>query len=506
MNAPRGDKWAAAPAPKIQDLAPQPALPPSLLPFYVLLRGAAAELLRLDAPMWLARAPGVVDVLGGPAEHPGTVTLSMAIPRAVYTAIQNRDDQRVRIRILRSASKGGNLDWEGDVATIYTKKGPPRSLAVLEAQFAEDGTPWMMELMAWMIGLRRTHQLNTPKQGFDLVAWDHLPDSPGFGEDAAFATSISLALKASTGLDKKRVDGLRVGRAVVHGAKEVLGWRLPVTEALTSGVGQHGCMVSIEHGVDPIMQWVPVPEHVVLATIDAGVDYAVEPGLRMRAAVGASMALEHLNAALRKAKQNQRGGWGQVTPAEFEGGLRDHVPAKETGAEWLKRFKRVADDALCDLVDPEDAYRLRAIAEHHVRESGRSRRFVQQLQDYARTKREDFLVEAGRALNSSHRSLREKCGIQNEAVDKLLGAINKAGRKAGLFGGRLAEAGEGSAVVVLAHVSAMERLRELVRAHAERVGAGGTVLTEIGQGGVLSGWWEGVLEATEADAQEAGRK
>ncbi len=132
---------------------------------------------------------------------------------------------------------------------------------------------------------------------------------------------------------------------------------------------------------------------------------------------------------------------------------------------------------------------------------------VQQLQDYARTKREDFLAEAGRALNSSHRSLREKCGIQNEVVDELLAAVNKAGRKAGLFGGRMCESGSGSAVLVLAHVSAMDRLREIVREHTARVGKGGTVLAEIGQGGVLSGWWEGVIDVAEEDspADKAGK-
>jgi len=457
-------------------------------------------MLRLDGPLWITRAPGSVDVLGGPGEQPGSVSMTMAIGRAVYCAIQNRQDKKIRIRILRPASKGGTLEWAGDVPTIYTKKGPPRSQAVLEAQFEEDEAPWMLEMVAWMIGLRRTHQLNTPKQGFDLVVWDHLPDSPGFGEDGAFSTAISLAMKASTGLDKKRVDGIRVARAIRHGAEEVLAWRLPFMEILTAGVGQRGCLVSIEHGVDPIMQWVPVPEHVVLATVDVGVEYACDPQDRLRAATGAAMALEHLNAGLRKAKVSQRGGWGQVTPAEFEGGLRDHVPAKESGADWLKTYKRIADEKVSVEVDAEGSYRLRALAEHHVRESGRARRFVQQLQDYARTKREDFLAEAGRALNSSHRSLREKCSIQSEEVDALLAKINKAGRKAGLFGGRMCEGGAGSAIVVLAHLSALDRLREIVLEHTSKSAAGGAVMSDIGQGGVLSGWWEGVLEVAEENS------
>ena len=79
----------------------------------------------------------------------------------------------------------------------------------------------------------------------------------------------------------------------------------------------------------------------------------------------------------------------------------------------------------------------------------------------------------------------------------------KAGRKAGLFGSRLAEAGRGSAVVVLGHATAMPRLREIGAAHAEEYG-GGQVLTEASQGGVLDGWWEGVLDAKDKEEDASG--
>lgn len=480
-----------------------PPLPASLLPFAALLKGAAEDFLQLDAPLWLTRAPGSVDVLGGPAEMPGMLSVSQAIGRGVYCAIQNRKDDRIRIRILRSQAEGGPQEWTGRVGTLYTKKGPPRSLVILRQQFEADQAPWMMEFLAAMIGLRRTHQLNTPKQGFDLVIWDQVPATSGAGRTAARASALALAFKASTGLDKKRVDGIRVARAVAYGQHEVLGRTLGLTPALTSGVARQGCLLQTEHAADPIMQWVPLPEHVLIAVVDLGLGAVATPAAVDGASVGAHMALERLNAALLKAKKPPRFGWGQVTASEFEGGLRDFVPIKETGSEWRAAFKGM-QQTWAEQVAPTTSYRLRAVAEHHVREAGRARRFLDSLQEYARSRREEDLIEVGRAMTGSHRSLAEKCGIANAAVDDFIARLNEGGRKAGFFGARLAETGGGSLVAVLAQASALDRLREITKEFSKAHKTSAALLSGTGQGGVLMAWWEGMLETVEdADVDDA---
>ncbi len=505
---PRGGRLRQTPRPAINRghpaglLLAHPPLPPSLLPFAALLKGATEDFLLLDAPLWLSRAPGSVDVLGGPAEMPGMLSVSQALGRSVFCAIQNRKDDRIRIRVLRGASEGGPQEWTGRIGTLYTKKGPPRSLVVLQQQFEADKAPWMMEFVAAMIGLRRTHQLNTPKQGFDLVLWDQVPTSSGAGRTAARATALALAFKAATGLDKKRVDGVRVARAVSYGQHEVLARTLGLTPALTSGIARTGCLLQTEHAPDPIMQWVPLPDHVQIAVVDLGLGAVSAPEAVEAASVAAHMALERLNAGLVKAKKPPRAGWGQVTASEFEGGLRNFVPVKETGAEWSAAFSGM-QQTWAEQVVPASAYRLRAVAEHHVREAGRARRFLDSLQEYARARREEDLIEVGRSMTGSHRSLAEKCGIASAPVDDFIARLNEGGRKAGFFGARLAEAGGGSLVSVLAQSSALERLREIVKDYSKAKKTAAALLPGSGQGGVLMAWWEGVLETVdEADVDE----
>lgn len=350
-------------------------------------------------------------------------------------------------------------------------------------------------MMAWMIGLRRTHQLNTPKVGFSLVVWNRLPAGGGFQAKTAFATSVSLALKASTGVDIKRVDGVRIARAVVHGAREVLGETIPLASALTCSVGQQGCAMSIEHGVDPVMQWIPLPDHCVIAGVDSCVQEPVSLEARIAAATGAAMGMCYLNKARKKAKEQLLGGWGQITPSQFEGGLRDYVPTKEKGGDWAKKFSS-EEDVLAH-VDPERNYRERALSEHQVRESSRALRMVAQLGEFGRTKKEDFLSEAGKSMNSSHRSLREKCTISHPEVDDLLGRIQEAGRAAGLFGARLAESGENGVIAVLAHSSAEISLREITAEWMEGRDGKSMILTGTGLGGSLTGWWEGIFSPKE---------
>ncbi|MDP6850173.1 MAG: hypothetical protein QGH51_04380 [Planctomycetota bacterium] len=480
---------------------PEPALPASFLPFSALLASEAEGWLQLDKPLWMSRAPGRLKILGGPTEAPGTVTLSMPISRSVYTAIQNREDRKIRIRSLLPDSWGGDRLWEGDIDTLYTRKGPPRSMAVLKQIFSEPEDLWMMRVLAVMLGLRRTRQLNTPKKGFDILIWSRVPEGIGYGERAAFGVSLALALKGSTGLSKKRVDGILVARAVAQGFAEVLDDPIPMTDVLTSSLGRVDCALQIEHGADPDMQWIPVPPQCSFAAVDLGFEETISPEVRQRHQTGAAMAMSHLNAEMQAQKSPEYGGWGQVAPPAFEGGLRGHVPASEKGESWLKKFRRKSDaKELSTLVDPSFTYRLRANAEHECRESGRSRRLVANLNDFSRTMRETYLAEAGRCLGSSQRSFKEKCGLDLSPMSEFFKLFNESGRKGGMFGMRMTLAGGCSVFAALVHQSARQDLRLMVEEFTEKHPdcKDGTVIIGSDDGGVLRSWWEGVLEPAHA--------
>ncbi|MCH2111551.1 MAG: hypothetical protein MK213_01730 [Planctomycetes bacterium] len=479
---------------------PEPSLPASLLPFATLLSGEAGETLQLDKPLWLTKAPARLPVLGGPAHAPGTASLSVPLSRSVATAIQDRDDRKIRIRWLQPEAWGGERCWEGEIDDLYTKKGPPRSMAVLKAYFESKDAMWMMRFLAVMLGLRRTRQLNTPKKGFEIVVWSRIPMGENFGERAAFGVSLAMALKGSTGLSKKRVDGVLVARAVMQGYDEILGEDVPLIDALTSALGRNDCMLYIEHGANLTMQWVPIPAQCSFAAADLCYEDYIPREDRDHSALVSRMALFHLNKALKAAGEQELGSWGQVAPSDFEDGLRDHVPASQKGADWLKEFRRNADaKEILDRIEPTQTFRLRAAAEHECRESARARSLVQNLNDYSRSTREAYLAEAGRCLLSSHRSLSEKCKLEHPVANDFITVIKDAGRKEGMFGARVTREGGSSVMSALVHQSARQDFREMVETFTDKHKEcdGSSVIIGTEDGGVLRGWWEGVLEPKE---------
>ena len=80
-------------------MMPVPPLPSKLLPFSAILRGSASDLFDFGKEIWITRAPGCVDLVGGVAEMPGSVSVSYATGRSVFSAIQNRPDNKINIRI-----------------------------------------------------------------------------------------------------------------------------------------------------------------------------------------------------------------------------------------------------------------------------------------------------------------------------------------------------------------------------------------------------------------------
>jgi galactokinase len=87
---------------------------------------------------------------------------------------------------------------------------------------------------------------------------------------------------------------------------------------------------------------------------------------------------------------------------------------------------------------------------------------------FATALRDGDLVEAGRLMTASHRSLAHDFEVSTPALDAL---VDWLGRRPGVFGARLTGAGFGGCVVALAEPGALDL--STLGARAWRVRAGG---------------------------------
>jgi galactokinase len=129
----------------------------------------------------------------------------------------------------------------------------------------------------------------------------------------------------------------------------------------------------------------------------------------------------------------------------------------EAAAFRLGPLGRVAPHAAVAIPDAL----LRRRARHVVSECDRVRWFAAALRD-------GDLVEAGRLMTASHRSLAHDFEVSTPALDAL---VDWLGRRPGVFGARLTGAGFGGCVVALAEPGALDL--STLGARAWRVRAGG---------------------------------
>src|ERR1700735_4512734 len=59
---------------------------------------AGHDFFAADKPLWVARAPGRLDVMGGNVDYTGGMVLQGLLREAVWVAVQRRTDDTIRVR------------------------------------------------------------------------------------------------------------------------------------------------------------------------------------------------------------------------------------------------------------------------------------------------------------------------------------------------------------------------------------------------------------------------
>ena len=112
-----------------------------------------AGFFRQGEPIWVARAPGRIDLMGGIADYSGATVLELPIAEATFAAVQLRLDQRVEILSVGADRPGGHSTFSGQLAPILGTDQADR-YAASRQQFNDIGQRWAsvrrpMQLWSW---------------------------------------------------------------------------------------------------------------------------------------------------------------------------------------------------------------------------------------------------------------------------------------------------------------------------------------------------------------------
>lgn len=441
--------------------------------------------LSADAPLYIARAPGRLDVMGGIADYSGARVLELPLDRSTTALLQRQEQPSCDVATYRGTR------WEFltiDLPTVVGGTlGTRRALAAWFAQREPDR--WA----SYVVGVVQACLQHAAREGGDaptglrLLIDSTVPEGRGVASSAALEVAVGAAVLASHGARMSAMDLATVCQAVEN---HVVGAPCGIMDQTASACGRRDRLLRLRCQPGTIEGYLEIPAGYRFYGIDSGISHAVSGVDYGTVRTAAFMGYRMIAAAagLRAAPDGARvriddprwGGYlANLTLAEFAG-VWSALPEQMSGTEFLRRYDGITDRAT--RVHPDRLYPVRQATEHPVREEARVVRFAELLgvADPSEQGR-DAAVGLGRLMYESHRSY-GACGLGSEGTDRLVQLVGAQGPDHGLFGAKITGGGSGGTVAVFGTARAEPLVRDLAAHYGAETGRDTRVFTGSGPG------------------------
>jgi len=433
--------------------------------------GGLADFFTDDRPLWVARAPGRLDVMGGIADYSGSLVLQMPIAEAAVAAVQTADDQHLRIASLPEDGQGAVRQFEIRLDDLQALTA--RSYEESCRWFREnDPDPWAAYVAGTLLVLARHHEIRLD-QGLRLLIHSQVPEGKGVSSSAALEVAAMQALAHHFGI---ALSGAQLAHLCQEVENRIVGAPCGIMDQMTAALGQRDHLLALLCQPAEVLGFVPVAANIGFWGIDSGVRHAVSgsdyTSVRTGAFMGYRMLAEWAGlevtpgdrpGRVRIVDPLWRGYLANVTPADWAERF-GHLPVEMEGEEFLERYGGTTD--LATRVEPDRVYAVAAPTQHPVLEHDRVRRFAALL---GGPLSEAALGEMGELMYQSHRSYSD-CRLGSPETDLLVQMVRVAGPACGVYGAKITGGGSGGTVAVLAAADAGPIVADIAQRYAHRSG------------------------------------
>jgi len=392
------------------------------------------SLFAADRPVFIARAPGRLDVMGGIADYSGARVLELPLECATFALVQAQDEPVCKVASLR-----------GDRWDFFASDLPLAPPAQLAAWFRErEADRWA----SYVVGVVQALVPAEATSGLRILIHSSVPEGRGVASSAALEVAVAVAVAATSSHPINPADLAALCQRVEN---HVVGAPCGIMDQMTSACGKQDRLLQLRCQPGTIEGYVAVPPGYRFYGIDSGISHAVSGADYGTIRTAAFMGLRILTT-----ETPWRGGYlADLTPAEFSQFARS-LPEEMKGAEFLERYGGISDTAT--VVHPDRRYPVRIAAQHPVGEQQRVDRFAELLPTLG--DHPDAANELGRLMYASHQSY-SACGLGSTGTDAIVELIRAAGPQRGVFGAKITGGGSGGTVAILATRDAESVVREI---------------------------------------------
>jgi len=430
-----------------------------------------------DGPVFVARAPGRLDVMGGIADYSGSLVLQWPIREATRVAVRPWRQRRFSI-----TSLSGEGERTCDVPLDLVDGTHPYAHAA--AWFAADpARHWAAYVAGVFLVLAREHAVRFATGAAILIESD-VPEGKGVSSSAALeAATMEAALAAWQVSMNPTLRAVRCQQV----ENLIVGAPCGVMDQMTSICGEAESLMALLCQPAAFQGSVHLPDQLRVWGIDSGIRHAITGADYGAVRVGAFMGYRILAelAGLRVAPGTHEG-HVQVDDPRWGGYLANvgtrtfrrfapAIPELLNGAAFLARYQGTTD--LITRVDPSRTYAIRTPTAHPIHEHERVEEWAQQLRSSPSTRpsgplgagSEPDAVRLGALMYESHASY-SACGLGSEGTDRIVALARERGVARRIYGAKITGGGSGGTVAVLADADAGQTVRAIARQYAEERG------------------------------------
>jgi L-arabinokinase len=446
------------------------------------------DFLRGREPLFIARAPGRLDVMGGIADYSGSLVLQLPLEVATTAIVQPTVERTIELLSLRPRSgRAAHYSVALDALLEGALRDPEKLRARVTARRDDKWAAYVLGVVHACL-VRQGAEARASAGGFRMLILSDVPEGKGVSSSAALEVASLAAVAARYGIEM-RDEAIAI--ASQWAENHVAGAPCGIMDQMTSACGRRDRLLRLLCQPDIVEGHVAIPEGWRFYGIDSGIRHAVTGsdygtvrtaafmGYRIIAQIaGLPATIDASN--VREVDAQWHGYLANISPSEFESRYAAQLPESMTGEEFLARFGGITD--VVTRVERGSRYAVRQATAHPVYENARVERFATLLDSLGAHAGDNLVArEMGALMGESHASY-SACGLGSDGTDRLVEMVMRAGPAHGLFGAKITGGGSGGTVAVLGRDSAESAVRAIAREYEAETGREAVVFARSGPG------------------------
>ncbi|XP_068641434.1 L-arabinokinase-like [Aristolochia californica] len=483
-------------------------------------RVAAAGVFNWEEEIFVTRAPGRLDVMGGIADYSGSLVLQMPIREACHVAVQRNHPSKHKLwkhALARQHAKGQGPNPVVQIVSLGSELGnraptydmdlsdmmdglKPITYEKAKAFFSQDPAQKWSAYIAGTILVLMTELGVRFNDSISILVSSTVPEGKGVSSSAAVEVATMTAIAAAHGLNIPPRELALLCQKVENC---IVGAPCGVMDQMTSACGEADKLLAMVCQPAEVKELVSIPSHIRFWGIDSGIRHSIGGAdygsVRIGAFMGRKIIKSMASTLLCRSKAeasgtpNENGAYSDefeehgielleaeasldylcnLPPHRFEAVYAKKLPESMFGQNFLNQFVDHNDPVT--MINSKHKYVVKAPARHPIYENFRVKAFKMLL---TATSTDEQLSALGELLYQCHYSYNE-CGLGSDGTDRLVKLVQekqhcKSSSESGtLFGAKITGGGSGGSVCVIGRncVQSSEQILEIQQRYKEATG------------------------------------